>query len=116
MDILPTLLEVAGLEVPAPVQGSSLLSGKDASRYALAHGFDGLPGGANFSIMDECFRYTLYPASGYRELFDHRKDPLESRNLANEPECSTELRRLHSALAEAQLKAVNPVSGRLASW
>jgi arylsulfatase A-like enzyme len=116
IDILPTLLESAGVELPRHIQGSSLLAVGEVSRYALAHGFDGMPEGANFTILDERFRYTLYPENSGKELFDHSVDPLESRNLADDSGYAAELRRLHAALAEAQLRAVNPVSGRLASW
>jgi hypothetical protein len=98
------------------VQGAGLRGDGPGARYAIAHGFDGLPEGANFSVMDECFRYTLYPSCNYEELFDHRADRLESRNLAADPAFAADRERLRGALAEAQLRAVNPVAGRLASW
>jgi arylsulfatase A-like enzyme len=115
-DILPTLLQLAGIEVPEHVQGSGLLANMDSPTHALAHGFDATPKGANFSIMDERYRYTLYPHTGYKELFDHVNDRLECHNLADDPECAAALARLHAALGDAQLRAVNPTSGRLSSW
>ena len=115
-DILPTLMALAGVNVPDHVQGVDLFAGEGVSRYALAHGFKGNPEGANFSLMDERFRYTVYPRSGHKELFDHSVDRPECRNLSEDPEYAGDMERLHAALAEAQLRAVNPISGRLASW
>ena len=66
--------------------------------------------------MDERFRYIMYPFCNYIELFDHREDPAECDNLADDPGYATDRTRLHAALAEAQLRAVNPTYGRVGSW
>jgi len=116
MDILPTLLDLAGIEVPGHVQGTSLFADPSDAPYAYAHAFNGTPARANFTIFDEQYRYTVYPDSGHKELFDHTDDRLESNNLSGKAVAAEDEQRLHAALAEYQLKAVNPVAGRLSLW
>lgn len=116
IDIMPTLLELAGCEVPAHVQGTSLFAEASQAPYAFAHAFNGTPERANFTIFDDQYRYTVYPNSGHKELFDHEEDRLECRNLAGKNSTSDDEARLHAALAEQQLRLVNPVAGRVALW
>ena len=108
VDLMPTLLELRGLEIPELVQGTSLLplmQGSAAqtpgtertvyaeSYYALAHyGWAPLR-----SLRGERWKLIEAPRP---ELFDIPNDPLEGNDLASEQ--STELARFRSQLAELE--------------
>jgi arylsulfatase A-like enzyme len=114
VDILPTLLQAAGLEVPAAIQGRSflpLLQGEGApardaifAEKTFHDSYDPMRG-----VRTERFKYVRYfektahhpfPAdialggasrelgpvdrSGFEELFDLEADPGETRNLAGQ--------------------------------
>lgn len=81
MDLYPTLSELAGLDVPAHVEGRTLtplLRNPDAARDEPAvttYGFN------NHAVRDERWRYIRYD-DGSEELYDHDADPNEWENLA----------------------------------
>jgi arylsulfatase A-like enzyme/Tfp pilus assembly protein PilF len=98
IDLMPTVLELVGAEVPPAVQGVSLvplargekatldLSAYRESLYPRLHyGWSELR-----SLRSEKFHFIDAPAP---ELYDLRSDPKEERNLASErPEALSELR------------------------
>lgn len=88
IDVLPTLLDLAGLGVPAGVQGRSLRPLIDGERGApfRSHAFSeehALPYPGLRSVRDDRWKLVLC-ADGHRELFDLHEDPLEWRNRAGE--------------------------------
>jgi len=104
IDVAPTLLDLAGVEVPETVQGRSLaplLSGEAPAwrgEFFYEHRFRhaGIP--RNEGVRGERFKYVRYldqPAANaehpYEELFDLQSDPHERQNLAARPEHSAEL-------------------------
>lgn len=85
IDLYPTLIELCGLPKKAGLDGQSLaplLRNPKAvwERPALT-----TMGNNNHSLRDEHWRYIRY-ADGSEELYDHRNDPKEWRNLAANPE------------------------------
>ena len=109
VDIYPTLCDMAGFDIPEHLQGSSLtplLKNPDTgwktaaySQYLLGRfprsDVDRIER-MGYTIRTDQYRYVEWyiwnksdQARGEligRELFDHFKDPLENKNLANEPE------------------------------
>ncbi len=85
LDIYPTLADLAGLPVGDHVEGVSLrplLEDPSAEwdRPAVTtHGRN------SHAVRSERWRYIRY-ADGSEELYDHRADPSEWRNLASDPE------------------------------
>ena len=83
LDIYPTLLELTGLPAKNDNEGTSLLQllknpQSEWEKPALTtHGND------NHSIRSKRRRYTRY-ADGSEELYDHKVDPMEWENLAND--------------------------------
>ena len=89
MDLLPTVCELAGIEVPTEYRGQEIAPGEGRSlvpqlRDANAprewpaittHNHD------NHGVRSEHWRYIRY-ADGSEELYDMRKDPHEWHNLA----------------------------------
>ncbi|MFO7906178.1 MAG: sulfatase [Planctomycetota bacterium] len=87
LDIYPTLVELAGLDPPRHLAGRSLaplLDDPDSPREAVAYTV--LRRGQNLlqTVRTSRWRYIKLGPDGERELFDHRADPAEWRNLAND--------------------------------
>jgi len=90
IDLFPTLCELAGLPDPAFVDGRGLTpilqspdrEGHDAVSYAKAE-----------TIRTATHRLIVHPG-GHLELYDHRTDDAETRNIASEnPELTQSLRK-----------------------
>jgi len=101
IDVLPTILDVAGIEPPSPIHGSSMLpllesgGGEDHVVYASTAKVDEVR-----AVMVGSLK-MIQPV-GYPEqamLFDLEQDPGEQRNVADErPEELRELRRVMALL------------------
>ena len=88
-DVMPTILEVAGLDVPSSVTGQSVLRairgepwreflhGEHSPCYDLAMGMHYLTDGKE--------KYVWYPVTGEEQFFDLVKDRQELRNLGQDP-------------------------------
>ncbi len=89
-DIMPTLLELAGLPVPETVDGVSLapyLRGHEPGYVReYLHGEHILRGQSLQWLTDGEFKYLWGSAKGIEELFDLRNDPDELHNLAPLPD------------------------------
>ena len=88
VDLYPTLADLAGLEPPRDLQGTSLkplLEDPTAAweRPAFTQVMRGeFPG---YSVRTERWRYTEWDGGKQGiELYDHEADPHEYRNLAND--------------------------------
>lgn len=129
VDLMPTLLELMGVETPLGVQGSSfasLLKGERSTHkdavyaeicppwlYNPYKSYDAIEqaagsweavsfnviGDYNKSIREDDWRYVWF-GTGEEELYDHRVDPNEFRNLANDPAYAQEKMRLKLRLLE----------------
>lgn len=81
IDIYPTLLNYAGIEIPAYSDGNDLhdlLNNPDLKREIPALTTWGR---GNYSLRTSKWRYTIY-FDGSEELYDHENDPNEWDNLA----------------------------------
>ncbi|MEZ6146731.1 MAG: sulfatase-like hydrolase/transferase [Planctomycetaceae bacterium] len=87
MTIYPTLCDLAGISVPAHVEGTSLRlllddpSTEWETPALTTYGF------RNHAIRTNRWRFIRY-ADGSEELYDHSSDPYEWTNLANDPKTS----------------------------
>ncbi len=117
VDLHATLADLAGIEIPACLDGVSLrplVENPRAAwdRPAVTQVFrGGGRGGAGeargYSLRTERWRFTDWGKAGC-ELYDHDKDPAELRNLAAEPEFKAvvdELRARLNALAPGSRRA-----------
>jgi arylsulfatase len=95
-DLMPTLLDLAGLPVPASVEGWSALSGERRT-----HLYGECSEGATATRMITDGRFKLvYWASGNRwALFDLKADPRETHDLSNQPAQADRLAELQARLA-----------------
>jgi len=115
IDIMPTILELCGLEIPADIDGVSLvpiLNGGEISKtVALCERLEFEPGEAkryphsgdkneHFMLRDECYKYVIhrYPGHDTRLLYDLEKDPREYENLCGLPEYEKIVAQMHEKL------------------
>ena len=83
IDLYPTLLDLCGLPKAKHLEGVSLVpqlrdAVKARRQPAITSSYFG-----NFSIRSRDWRLIVYE-DGAKELYDHRNDPNEFRNLAND--------------------------------
>ncbi|MHC4371397.1 MAG: sulfatase/phosphatase domain-containing protein, partial [Planctomycetota bacterium] len=85
MDLYPTLIDLCGLPPKSDIAGRSIkqLLAKPDTKW----GYPALTTyqKGNHSIRSERWRYIRY-ADGVEELYDHRSDPMEWKNLAGDPQ------------------------------
>lgn len=96
VDFAPTVLELAGLEVPHAMTGVSQLpvwlGQQQAARDHAICEFHHEPTSVNLrTYVDQRYKLTVYYNQEYGELFDLEADPGETRNLWDDPE-HTELK------------------------
>jgi arylsulfatase A-like enzyme len=134
VDLMPTLLDAAGVEIPYGVQGKSMrgvLQGQsDGARgyaliehrhepYSINRRFEGERGIVNRSeqdfyiktIITDRYRLSHIPGSEYGELFDLQEDPDELYNLW---QVQPELRRqLQLKLLDVLIETEDPLPQRI---
>ena len=99
LDLYPTLTELAGLPHYARNEGVSLttLLRNPGDRRWTKPALSQIRGGR--SVRTERWRYTEWEAGKLgRELYDHRTDPLEQHNLAEDPNFAATMARLRALL------------------
>lgn len=108
MDLMPTLLEMVAVPVPATVEGRSLrpiLEGNqpEGSWRDCVHGEHtrrGVPHGGVQYLVGRREKYTWFTKDGFELLFDLVSDPNELVNLAARPEAADRLVHWRRRLAE----------------
>jgi len=104
VDLVPTVAELCGLYPPPGLDGRSLAPllddptgpGRTEARTQI-----GVPGAAGWSVRTDRWRLTEWTVGQEQfELYDHREDPGECRNVALDPEYADVLRELRGLLPE----------------
>lgn len=94
-DLMPTMLDLAGLAIPDSCEGMSLVS--DCRRDHL-YGESHLGERASRMLRDHRFKLIWYPAGNRFQLFDMHADPGECLDLSKDPAYADELKRLKKLL------------------
>ena len=109
VDIAPTLLELAGVEIPSAMQGRSLLpmlKGDSApDNWRRSQFYNYWMGPEHYGIRTDRFTY-LKIQDRPPELFDRKTDPNQVHNVASNPEYKEVVEQLEQELQE-QVEAVD---------
>jgi arylsulfatase A-like enzyme len=119
VDVMPTLLGLAGAEIPDKVQGidhTAMFTGKGKKEREAVFLFNGKPGGGRIpdwrGIRTKEWLFAFH-AKGDWVMYDLKGDPYELNNLVDNPKYAAkkeELRRQINAMRE-QLKENLPLKG-----
>ena len=114
VDLMPTLLGLAGREIPKAVEGmnlSHLALGKDgpepeaALLQGMGHTFQWQDGFEWRALRDKHHTYARYLRDGRELLFDNIADPLQKQDLAGAAAQLDTLKRLRDQM-NARMKAI----------
>jgi uncharacterized sulfatase len=102
VDIYPTLAQLAALDAPSTLEGTSLTPLLDDPSGRLDGAAFSEVRRQNFfgrSVRTQRWRYTEWDdGKAGVELYDHQSDPQEFRNLASDPDLATERQQLAALL------------------
>ncbi|MFP4027737.1 MAG: sulfatase [Candidatus Brocadiia bacterium] len=110
IDLYPTLIDLCGLSPRSDLDGTSLsplLANPTANTAELREPELTVQGRGNYSLRDEEWRYTRYYDGG-EELFNHREDPYEWENLADDPDCEDVKARFAAQLPQESVPTFEP--------
>lgn len=99
-DLFPTLCELAGIEVPAGLEGASFARIVRGAKQGGHEHIFGAYTDCQRMIRDRRYKLIWYPKARRYQLFDLARDPLEMDNLAEKPEHAARLESLKQKLAE----------------
>lgn len=125
LDLAPTILDLAGAQVPDRMQGRSLmplLDGETPSDWRDAvyyHYYEGPPRvhkvAEHYGLRTERYTMAHFYEKGDWELFDLEKDPEQLRSVYEDPEYAEVRERLENKVRELQKKYGVDVSKYAAS-
>ena len=110
LDLAPTILSLAGVDVPTDMQGRNLvpvLKGETPTQWRDAvyyhyyeHGGHGVP--RHFGARTDRYKIAFYYSLNEWELFDLEKDPQELHSVYGSPEYAVVERQMKSRLKALQ--------------
>lgn len=102
MDVMPTLLDFCGIDIPEGVDGSSLVQevrdGVSLERDYVHGGHMFTPEQSNQYIVTPHDKYIWFTQSGREQYFDLDNDPNEEHDLIDDPACADRVGALRAAL------------------
>lgn len=110
-DIMPTLLDLAGADIPESIDGKSLVpamkrEGETVREYL--HGEHSGGGFGNHFIVTKTDKYIWYSKSGHEQYFNLSDDPGELHDLAGDPAYKHRIDELRGILIAELSKRNDP--------
>ncbi|MBN1877577.1 MAG: sulfatase [Anaerolineae bacterium] len=108
-DIMPTLLALLGLSIPAAVEGMDLshctvgeIGPEPEAAFMQGTGATAawVDGHEWRALRDRRYTYAIYRRDGQELLFDHQSDLYQLHNLVGDPTCASMLERFRALLLE----------------
>lgn len=102
-DVMPTVLEAAGIKVPESLDGESMLgimAGEKKQIRPYLHGEHEAGPYSNHYIVTETDKFAWYSQTGEEQYFCLTTDPGERVNLIDSPECKERIDRLRTYLIQ----------------
>lgn len=99
-DVMPTILDMAGVEIPDTVEGKTLLPlmrGENIKWRTYIHLEHS---GIHHSLTDGKEKYIWFVRDGREQYFDLLKDPMECHDLINDPKESTKISQWRKVLIQ----------------
>lgn len=99
IDIAPTILGLAGIDIPKKTQGINLMNytkpnSVERNHFFYEHTFQNSPSIPNVQgIVSTNIKYMIYIEHDFEALYDLSSDPHETNNLINNPNYSTILQQ-----------------------
>ncbi|WFB35736.1 sulfatase-like hydrolase/transferase [Kiritimatiellota bacterium B12222] len=97
-DLLPTIAELAGIDLPGPVDGKSMVPALHGDKTTGHDCIYGMCGGANhnYFLVKDQLKYIWFKKSNEEQLFDLSKDPKECSDLSANADLLAPMRKLMS--------------------
>ena len=103
-DVMPTLLDAAGADIPATVDGHSLIPlvrRPENSLRSWLHGEHAFDEFSNHWIVTNRDKYIWYSQTGVEQYFDLENDPHELTDRIHDPDAQERISRLRGHLIES---------------
>ena len=112
-DIGPTILEMAGLEVPDTMESMSLVDAIRDPYVVVRKVMYNSYQNKQRAVREGDWKLIRYNVDGveYTQLFNLEDDPWETRNLADKPEMAGKVSRLMRLLRQQMLRHDDPAIG-----
>jgi arylsulfatase A-like enzyme len=112
VDLAPTILAAAGMQVPPTMQGENMAPLYQTGRrpgwrteFFYEHAALGARIPASQALVRKDWKYFYWPESGTEQLFDLRTDPIEENDLVADPAQKARLAEMRSRFAELKADA-----------
>jgi len=119
LDIMPTLCDYAGIKPPENMRGKSIkpiLDGKTVEwhKYVVTE----VPANRGRMVHTEQYKYVTYVDDSVDMLFNMKKDPGETKNLAADPNYSATVQEHRDLLKawESKLEVAPNIANKHAWW
>lgn len=118
VDVLPTVMRLAGLDAPADVDGCDVSAemAEDGKHQVFSYAFHETPEYHNMAVYDGDYKLLYYPRTERTELYNVRDDPHEMTDLAADPDQAERVRQLTVDAARGLMKHTRAIGHRVAVW
>ncbi|MCH2102184.1 MAG: sulfatase-like hydrolase/transferase [Planctomycetes bacterium] len=107
-DLMPTLLDAAGVDIPDGVEGMSLKSVWQGESSSVRDSIYLTYEDKMRAVSDGRWKFIRYPPIDHEQLFDLKNDPGEINNLADNPTYKEQLSRLRALMEEHHMALDDP--------